>query len=125
MIKNILLVGLGSFAGGVMRYLVTLLFQSKPVIAYPYATFLVNAVGCLLAGILLGWLQKTQSVTGPWGFLLIVGFCGGFTTFSAFAVENMALLKNNSYFLFATYTILSVACGLLFVYVGFLVSKWF
>ena len=79
------------------------------------ATFLVNMVGCLLIGIFSGYFLKYDSELK---FLLIAGFCGGFTTFSTFSAENISLWQSGSYGILLVYVLLSVFVGLLAVYVG-------
>ena len=95
MIKTILLVGLGGAIGSVFRYLThwltTKYFQSS----FPLSTFLVNVIGSLLIGLFIGYIGKYFPENHPLKFLLIIGFCGGFTTFSSFALENYNLLQNN------------------------------
>jgi fluoride exporter len=81
----------------------------------------VNIAGCLFIGILLGLSQKGDLLTPEWRIFLTVGFCGGFTTFSTFAAENLALLKDCNYLYFALYAGLSLFLGLLATYLGNLV----
>ena len=94
--KNLLLVCLGSFFGGGMRYLVALLCskmsESANVThgAFPWGTFAVNIAGCLLIGFLSG-MAATDYLPPRWKMVLITGFCGGFTTFSTFMNENYLL----------------------------------
>jgi len=100
MIKDILLVGIGSFVGGVLRYLVSLMMKSA-VNSFPWGTFTVNILGCLFIGLLWGW--GSHSLSPQLMLLLSVGLCGGFTTFSTFSRESLALLQGGSYLLFALY----------------------
>ncbi len=102
--KSILMVGLGGFAGSVLRYLISLIMlPTLPPGGIPWHTLLVNVLGSLL----IGWLLAMQ-VEGHWHSLAVVGFCGGFTTFSTFSLELLRLLQNGSYGTSLTYLLLSL-----------------
>ena len=122
MIKDIVLVGIGSGIGGMCRYLISLA-MSHVCNGFPWATFSVNVAGCLLIGILWGLTSRFQSMSPTFTLFLMVGFCGGFTTFSTFSKEGLALLQANNYMLFVLYTIGSVVLGIAAVALGFLTSK--
>ena len=122
MIKDILLVGIGSFFGGIGRYLISL-FMGHADNDFPWGTFAVNIAGCLLIGILWGMTSRVQSISPSLSLLLIVGFCGGFTTFSTFSKEGLTLLQANNYILFSLYTIGSVVLGILAVALGYIATK--
>jgi CrcB protein len=115
MSNSILLVGLGGAGGSILRYLLQRMFD---VSHFPYGTLAVNILGCLLIGILWGFLSK-NNLTEVAGILLMSGFCGGFTTFSAFTYESIQLLIENKWFLFFTYTMISVAGSMMATYLGF------
>jgi fluoride exporter len=119
-LKEFLYIFIGGGAGSVLRYL----FSKGLNLSYqlPLGTLLVNVVGSLILGFLLGYILKNNS-TGPLVLLLTVGFCGGFTTFSAFAVENLSYLKNGDFLLFAAYSLLSLILSILAVFGGFLLVK--
>ncbi len=117
MIKNILLVGLGGSLGSMLRYASSLLIIRFFGRALPIATFIVNILGCFLAGLFYNWLGAKES-DHMLRMLLIIGFCGGFTTFSAFAVENIGLLQNNQFPTAILYVLLSVVTGFAAVYAG-------
>lgn len=118
--KDILLVGIGSFVGGVLRYLVSLMMKSAGG-DFPWATFAVNILGCLLIGLLWGW--GSRSLSPQLMMLLSVGLCGGFTTFSTFSRESLALLQGGSYLMFALYVAGSFVVGILAVALGYAVTK--
>ncbi|HSK12429.1 MAG TPA: fluoride efflux transporter CrcB [Phnomibacter sp.] len=118
-----LLVGSGSFLGGVARYLASRYIHSSMLSSFPYGTFWVNITGCLLIGLIYGIFERSGNPHTDWRLFLTVGFCGGFTTFSTFANENMSLLRDGNYFNFALYTGLSVFLGLLAVYAGNFIIK--
>ena len=118
MIKIILIAGTGGFFGTVARFLSSRYIQNLFLGTFPWGTFMVNMAGCLLIGIFYGLSEKGNLMTPEWRMFLTVGFCGGFTTFSTFAGENLALLKDGNFFYFALYTGLSVFLGLLATYLG-------
>jgi crcB protein len=122
MLKDLLYVGAGSFVGGVARYFVSL--AMKGVGGFPWATFIVNVVGCLLIGLLWGLsVRSSNALSGHLGLFLTVGFCGGFTTFSTFSKESLALLQTGSYLTFILYAVGSILLGLAAVALGYLLTK--
>jgi CrcB protein len=123
MFKIILIIGSGSFLGGIARFLTSRYVQNTFISAFPYGTFLVNIIGCLLIGIFFGISEKGNLMNTEWKMFLTVGFCGGFTTFSTFANENLALLRNGNIFHFALYAGLSVFLGIMATYLGNMITK--
>ena len=120
MIKNILLVGLGGGLGSMARYLCQKWFAENIQHPFPWGTFVVNLLGCFLIGIIYAAGEKTTLLSPQTRLLLITGLCGGFTTFSAFAFENMSLLRNGDTSYFFLYTIGSVSLGIMCVFAGVL-----
>ena len=123
MLKILLIIGTGSFLGGVSRFLTSRYIQNNFISAFPYGTFVVNILGCFLIGLIYGLSEKGNIISAEWRMFLTVGFCGGFTTFSTFANENISLLRDGDFFYFALYTGLSVFLGLMAVYFGNLINK--
>lgn len=97
--------------------------MSTPANAFPYGTLSVNILGSLIIGILLGVLVKGNPTSENMTVLLVAGFCGGFTTFSAFALENYQFLKNGDLLNFSLYTGGSILLGLLAVFLGIWLGK--
>ena len=115
------LVGLGSMAGGVSRYGLTLLTQNVSAFSLPYGTLISNLVGCLVIGVIAG-LGRTELLTTELRLLLATGFCGGFTTMSAFIYELGQFLQDKEYFFASTYFAATlVGAGLAFA-LGLLIS---
>jgi CrcB protein len=103
-----LLIAVGGAAGSVLRYLIGGAVQRTSAGGFPIGTMAVNVSGCFLIGMLVRQVFNTQ-VSPELRALLIVGFCGGFTTFSAFSAETVALIEGGEYARAAGYVILSVA----------------
>ena len=125
MLKTLLYIGTGSFIGGIARYLTARAVQNSIASSFPYGTMVVNLLGCLLIGLIFGISERTNLISDEWRIFLTVGFCGGFTTFSTFANENMVLLRDGNFFYFTLYTGLSVFLGWAAVFAGNAITKVF
>lgn len=121
--KTILLIGIGGGIGSVARFLCYRYIQSIHTTAFPWGTFLVNITGCLLIGVFYAVSERGNVLTPEWRLFLTTGFCGGFTTFSAFAYENISLLKAGDFMHFSLYTVGSVVLGLAATYLGIAMVK--
>jgi fluoride exporter len=120
--KQALLVFVGGGFGSVSRYFLGKWLNNFEN-AIPYGTMLSNVLGSFLIGFILGYLAKTSNVSESQSLLLATGFCGGFTTFSAFAYENHLFLKNGDYFSLLTYSFGSLIVGFSAVFFGLYLSK--
>lgn len=123
MIKAILIVGIGGGAGSILRYLCQKwVYQFYPH-PFPWGTLLVNIAGCFLIGIFYAVSEKSALLTPEWRLLLTTGFCGGFTTFSAFAFENLTLLRSGDITYFVLYIAASILFGIAAVLAGGAIIK--
>jgi CrcB protein len=123
MIKNLLLIGAGGFAGSILRYLVSRLNNHVDWMSIPVGTLAVNVIGSFLIGFLIGVAEKSPVMTVELRMLLMVGLCGGFTTFSTFTGENLMLMRNGQFLPLFLYTGLSILLGFSAVYVGYVSTK--
>lgn len=123
MFKTLFIVGLGGGIGSAFRYLVSVVTDRYFQTSFPWATFLVNVIGCLIIGILIGFFAKQQVGNPALKLLFVTGFCGGFTTFSAFALENIKLFQSGNTLLALLYIALSVLLGIFAVWGGMLLVK--
>jgi CrcB protein len=121
--RNILLVLVGSAVGGLMRFITSYLIQQKIGARFPTGTFAVNLIGCFLIGMIFSLAAKNAQGSDDLKLLLATGFCGGFTTFSAFAIENMELFKSGNNLTALTYILLSVTLGIFATFAGTLMFK--
>lgn len=121
--KTALLVGIGGGIGSIARFLCQKFIIALYPSAFPLGTFLVNITGCFLIGLFFGLSVKNDALTADWKLFLTTGFCGGFTTFSAFAYENINLLKSGDLSNFFLYTIGSIVLGLAATYLGMVLIK--
>ena len=124
MIKNFLLVALGGGIGSMARYLCQKWFGESYPYPFPWGTFFVNLLGCFLIGVIYAASEKTTFLVPQIRLLLITGFCGGFTTFSTFAFENMNLLRSGDIAYFFIYIITSVVLGTAGVFAGIGIMKF-
>ena len=125
MLRTILIIGSGGFIGSVARYFVSKLNLTVDFFSIPVGTLIVNVLGSLIIGFLAGMAEKTLVLTTEWRLFLMVGICGGFTTFSSFANENLVLLHNGQFLSLFLYTGLSIILGFGAVYLGYSTTNLF
>lgn len=117
MIREILWIGAGSAIGGISRYAIGKWMTNLFIPHFPFSTLAINILGSFLIGIFLG-LQHKESLPTTTILFLTTGFCGGFTTFSTFSVENIELIKQGNIGLAIVYMFSSLVLGILAVYLG-------
>ncbi|MFM7773793.1 MAG: fluoride efflux transporter CrcB [Candidatus Kapaibacterium sp.] len=110
-------IGLGGSLGSIARALCTSLSPAPSPGSFPIATLVVNVVGCLIIGSVYGSLAQTKLSSSAVAFLT-TGFCGGFTTFSAFSMETVTLLRDGHTTMAMLYGVLSVALGIVATGIG-------
>lgn len=120
--KNMILVFVGGGIGSVMRYLINNLSTISHH-TFPLPTFLVNLCGSLLIGIFMAVFMDGTPTSENWKLLLISGFCGGFTTFSAFSKESFEMIQNQQWGSFSLYVFLSLAVCMGATALGFHLAK--
>ncbi|MCM4158056.1 fluoride efflux transporter CrcB [Gramella sp. AN32] len=119
--KNLLLIFLGGGLGSCARYLISKYFNQFH--AVPLGTFTVNILGSLILGFFIGWALKNNTLSHPVSYLIIIGFCGGFTTFSTFSLENLNLIKSGDYAYFVLYLTGSIFLGILSIVFGIFLAR--
>jgi CrcB protein len=124
MVRTLLLVGLGGGLGSMLRYLTTYFITSR-ITRFPaiYGTFAVNFAGCLLIGIAIGLSERYAWFSPQMRWFFATGICGGYTTFSAFAYENISLLRNGNYYASFVYILASVIICFVATFIGFAIVE--
>ena len=118
MLKATLIAGAGGFLGTCLRFLSEKLGGAVCHLSFPLGTFMANMAGCLVIGLLYGYLNKTGRLSKNQNALWITGFCGGFTTFSSFSDEMIGLLQSGHTGMFWFYLSVSLTMGLGMVALG-------
>lgn len=121
--KQLLYIGIGGFIGSILRFLVARLNLSVQLFSIPVGTLIVNLLGSMIIGFLAGVASKSELMSPNLRLFLMVGICGGFTTFSSFTLENMTLLQNGQYVSAIIYILSSLILGLVAVITGYFLSN--
>ena len=114
---NCLLVALGGGLGACARYLIGLAPLREPF-AFPVKTLFINLLGCFAIGLIAALASKSASLSPKTGLFIKTGLCGGFTTFSTFALETETLIKSGHIGMALLYVVLSVFVGIALVFAG-------
>jgi CrcB protein len=112
-------IALGSAIGGGTRYLLSRAVQDWGTFTFPAGTLLVNVLGAFALGFIIRYTLEISAMPSELRAFLTTGFCGGFTTFSAFSYETVTQLEDGNYKRAGTYVLLSVLGSLLAMYLGF------
>jgi len=125
-ISLVMIVGAGGFLGTIARFLAVQFIDSRISSNFPLATLVVNLSGCFLIGLIYGLYglnANEQTLGRNWKFFLTTGFCGGYTTFSAFALENFMLLEQKMIPPSLLYVIISVVAGIAATWIGIFIGR--
>lgn len=120
-----LMVGIGGGLGAMCRHFSALMINRFWQNSFPLATFSINILGSFLIGILSAWLLPKIGSNMLLKYLLITGFCGGYTTFSTFSIENLQLLQDGKFFTLLLYISSSIILGIAFALFGLLIGRSF
>lgn len=120
--KQLILVSAGGALGTAARFLIQKLFLQLGLATFPLSTLSINIAGSFIIGLVSALVFK-ENMSSDWGLFLMTGICGGFTTFSTFSAENLALIEQNRFAAFSSYAVLSLAGGLLAAYLGQAIGK--
>lgn len=121
MLRNFLLVGAGGAVGSILRYALALMLPRAGK-GFPWATLSVNLIGCLLIGLLAGMTPRNNWMFHTGWVLLATGLCGGFTTYSAFALDNVKLFEAGGSITALAYTLVSLVGGIILCYLGYAIA---
>ncbi|MGC9343128.1 MAG: fluoride efflux transporter CrcB [Bacteroidales bacterium] len=121
--KELLLIGFGGFIGSVARYYVSKINLLVDFLSIPLGTLIVNITGSLVLGFLTGIAEKSTLMNVELRLFLMIGLCGGFTTFSTFTGENLMLMRNGQFAAVVLYTGISIFFGFLAIYLGYISTK--
>lgn len=121
--KLILVVAVGGAVGSALRYVLSLLVQTKVGASFPTGTLVINGSGSLLLGFLMRYGLESTSASPEVRLLLTTGLCGGYTTFSTFSYETARLLEDGEHWRAALYIVLSVALSLGGMFIGFIAAR--
>lgn len=120
--KLILAIGIGSFIGGILRYLLTVFVQNKFLTTFPLGTFTVNIIACFFIGAVFG-LSERGNINSEWRIFIATGILGGFSTFSSFSNETVSLLRDGQLWYAFGYIAGSVIIGIAATFAGISVIK--
>lgn len=122
-LKQLILIGIGGGLGSALRYYLSQLLHTYQWSKFNLGTLSVNIIGSFLIGLLMGYALKNEPENNYLISFAVIGFCGGFTTFSSFSLDNLELLKQGDYINFLIYSLGSLCLGILAVFLGYLITK--
>ena len=121
--RTLILVGVGGLIGSILRYLVAIFVARHVSPVFPLGTLIVNLIGCFLIGVLIALSERGNIITPEWRIFLATGFCGGFTTFSAFSYESIRMLQDGQILLVSLNVAISIIVGFAATYLGMLLVR--
>ena len=120
---NFLIVALGAIFGANLRYILSRVAARVMGPVFPYGTLFINVAGSFIVGWFMIWTTERVLVDPRWRLLIVIGFCGGFTTFSSFAFETMALFEQGQWGLMVTNIFANNLLSLLAALAGMAVAR--
>jgi CrcB protein len=123
MVRILFLVGAGGFLGSILRFIAQAGVEKYTHLSFQWGTMFVNVSGSLILGILYALSEKQNILSTDWRLFLAVGFCGGFTTFSAFSLDSFRLLKASAMPELLVYSLGSIFAGIVSLYAGIIVAR--
>lgn len=117
------IVGIGGFAGSVLRFWLAAYIGQRMGTRFPYGTFLINVTGSFLIGFVITMLTEKTHLSANWHYLIPIGFIGGYTTFSTFEYETLRAIQDGQFTIGTLNVVLSVVVGFVMVWTGVLVGR--
>jgi CrcB protein len=121
--RILLLIGTGSFIGGVLRYVLAQFIQTKFLSTFPFGTLGINILGSFAIGLVFALSERTN-MSPEMRLFLATGICGGFTTFSAFSNETFSLMRDGQLLYASAYITSSVLFGVFATFIGYSLIKF-
>ena len=118
-----LIIGLGGFIGTILRFLLSSSIEKSFATSFPIGTILVNLIGCFLIGLLSGYFTQKLGEQTQLFFFLTIGVLGGFTTFSAIAMDSQVFIENGEYLKMLTYISVQAILGIALCLIGYNIIK--
>ncbi|HJL79853.1 MAG: CrcB family protein [Gammaproteobacteria bacterium] len=122
-LKTSLIIGFGGFLGTLFRYAVTSLIDKSSTVSFPLGTVIVNLIGCFMIGLVSGYFSQKVGDQTQLFFFLTIGCLGGFTTFSAVALESQVFIQNGEFIKMLAYVGLQTLLGILLCLIGYNLLK--
>ncbi len=120
---TVLWVGLGGFLGANLRYLLGRAIVERYGAAFPWGTLAINLTGAFLIGVIAEWLLLREDVPASWRLFLVIGVLGGYTTFSSFALEIVALMRDDKLLRAMTYLLVTNVAGIALCFFGVALAR--
>ena len=122
-INTSLIIGLGGFIGTIFRFLLSSLIDKSFTTTFPIGTLLVNLIGCFLIGLVSGYFSQKLGDQTQLFFFLTIGVLGGFTTFSAIALDSQVFIENGEFLKMLFYIALHTILGIILCLIGYNIIK--